>query len=349
MDGSGQVATSVPEVLFCQGGIKGYSANVSAGRLLLLRWVCPGPTRSYYNAVERWEQRGELLERVAGPYATLQPGDQFLGQRSTHADGRGGLYWIGIGSIEGATQAAVYHWDGDGDPTRSEPIPTDGWTHGALLSSGDYVAVVNRSSRSRLIRVRPDGSTVWTWEPPSGLHSGPEKPTLAAVGDDEVVVLLWDRSSPMSIWADRLDASGTSVWGGPRPLEERIDEWSREIFDLTVAGHADGSFHVMWVDDASGVFVQGYDDMGGRRWPAAVDQGGDIIGGRHDNLLLADADGGVWVLVNSFYGYFQHLDRDGWPLFRTLTYPGCGRRGGFIARASADAEPIEYLGTEFSP
>jgi hypothetical protein len=229
LDGSGQVATSVPEVLFCQGGIKGYSANVSAGRLLLLRWVCPGPTRSYYNAVERWEQRGELLERVAGPYATLQPGDQFLGQRSTHADGRGGLYWIGIGAIEGATQAAVYHWDGDGDPTRSEPIPTDGWTHGALLSSGDYVAVVNRSSRSRLIRVRPDGSTVWTWEPPSGLHSGPEKPTLAAVGEDEVVVLLWDRSSPMSIWADRLDASGTSVWGGPRPLEERIDEWSREI------------------------------------------------------------------------------------------------------------------------
>ena len=89
--------------------------------------------------------------------------------------------------------------------------------------------------------------------------------------------------------------------------------------------------------------------MGGRRWPEAVDQGGDIIGGRHDNLLLADADGGVWVLVNSFYGYFQHLDRDGWPLFRTLTYPGCGRRGGFVARASADAEPIEYVGTEFSP
>ncbi|MFO0708605.1 MAG: hypothetical protein U0353_02130 [Sandaracinus sp.] len=133
LDGSGQVATSVPEVLFCQGGIKGYSANVSAGRLLLLRWVCPGPTRSYYNAVERWEQRGELLERVAGPYATLQPGDQFLGQRSTHADGRGGLYWIDR-PIEGAPQAAVYHW---GRRWRSDAVGAN--PHGRLDARGAAV------------------------------------------------------------------------------------------------------------------------------------------------------------------------------------------------------------------
>ncbi|MFO0708606.1 MAG: hypothetical protein U0353_02135 [Sandaracinus sp.] len=311
-----------------------YGATMSEGRYLLLRTPCilGGP----YLVAERWARDGDRLARVRGPFEVLEPQDaQGATPRVTTADGRGGVFWIANGPEVSSDRSdrtlVVQHWDGDTAPIVSAPLGPVGTTTdfalGFMHSSGDYIAlgnhVVDGFSRTYVARVRDDGSFAWTWESPRGYVSGPNWPGGAVVGDDDILVLLYQPASRDTISVVRLSAMGEPSTPEPRVLMGGISPGGFTVVDggFVAASHADGSFHILWAE-YNNLHLQLFGPDLEPQWASDVVSGAVNL---FEAQLFDDRAGGVWAVWNDprGAGHVQHWDRSGWALYRSWQFPGC--------------------------
>jgi hypothetical protein len=325
---------------------------LSAGRILTLAGPC-GPQ----TVAERWAQMGTELSRASGPFDIPEPYDRgFAGARATEADGVGGVFWVGQPALldrEERTDRAVVvgHWDGETEPRISETLgpvgTTTDFTRGFMHPSGDFIAmgnhIVEGFSRTYVARVRPDASFAWVWESPRGFFSGPNWPTAAITGDGDLVVLLMEPAVRRGFFMMRLSAEGVPA------SEEPVQIWEEDFFQFTIteggllaAGHADGSFHVVW-SDADTLRIMRFSRDGTPLWPPER----RFFGGGTNFFeiqMFPDTEGGVWLVWNNAGqdGNVQHLDSSGWPLYWRWNFRDCGQYAAVIARPSPDAEPLIY-------
>ena len=323
-------------------GVGPYSPHVSDGRYLTIRAPCgAGPRR----IAERWEDRGGTLEVVAGPYG-MPDADSGGINRSAFADGRGGLFFLGIPPrlIDGSDRRLVVtHWDGDTAPVESESIGPLGTTtdfgRATPYRDGTLAAAVNHVIDGELTtvvaRVDRDARILWTWQSPDGFFSGPNYPAIAIAGAQELIVVLVRPRELRTAYVMRLDPLGRPRWAEPRALP-----WPG-LFDIeltAVVGHPTGTFHVGWFPGSIGWFDAEAEPL----WDEP------LYGGTSDFARLqmfADGREGIWLTDSGFMGgYVAHYDTSQWSLFRVWGYPGCGGRRGIVTRESPDAEPRTWWG-----
>jgi hypothetical protein len=335
-------AETIPVSARSCNGVGPYSPHVSDGRYLTIRAPCgAGPRR----IAERWEDRGGALEVVAGPYG-MPDADSGGINRSAFADGRGGLFFLGIPPrlIDGSDRRLVVtHWDGDTAPVESESIGPLGTTtdfgRATPYRDGTLAAAVNHVVDGELAtvvaRVDRDARILWTWQSPDGFFSGPNYPAIAIAGAQELIVVLVRPRELRTAYVMRLDPLGRPRWAEPRALP-----WPG-LFDIeltAVVGHPTGTFHVGWFPGSVGWFDAEAEPL----WDEP------LYGGTSDFArlqLFADGREGIWLTDSGFMGgYVAHYDTSQWSLFRVWGYPGCGGRRGIVTRESPEAEPRTWWG-----
>ena len=331
--------------------VQGYTPHISAGRYLILRSNCLAvPERA--TVAERWELH-DRLEPVGSRYVIQAP--QFSGygeERTAHADGRGGVFWVGTRNTSDGWEVFAAHWDGDSEPTYTEPLVATGTTteyaFGRPYPGGRFLAATNHRTPEglhttvALVATNPETGAAeiqWRWESSGPYYSGPFRPAVDVVGDEDVAVLL------AAVFLQRVGPDGRSIWPTPREVYRNNESLRLIGYDAGVAitGHRDGSAHLLWGDQSGGVRLMRVDDEGAPSWDSPIYMGRSL---HLQGKAVSDGMGGVWVLLNDRFGTIQHVAADGWRLYRRWFVPGCGRVSGFFARPSPDAEPVTYFGSD---
>ncbi|MBX7197133.1 MAG: hypothetical protein K1X94_34105 [Sandaracinaceae bacterium] len=336
-------------------GVNPDTAHLSAGRLLVLRNDCAGGAESRWLA-ERWERRGAVLERAAGPFrlSARAVTNRFGGDPPTaYADGLGGVFWGELVLGGGGWSVAAGHFDGDTEPTYSEPLLPPGLTTefllarpypgGRLLLGTNYRATDGRL-RTLIVLLRRDAETgaltpEWRWESSGLYYSGPYNPAFDVVGEGEVLVLLTDQRARDGVYVQRISREGLSMWPEPREAYRNVSlRLSGLGTALRVVGHQDGTAHLLFADP---------EDERMLRVDALGDPQGEPLNLSFSDLGLggySDGHGGVWAITNDRDGTLLHAGADGWLLHRAWSVPGCGGVHGLITRPGPEAEAHAYLG-----
>ncbi|MBN8615042.1 MAG: hypothetical protein J0L92_30880 [Deltaproteobacteria bacterium] len=338
------IADAFPLPSVCNG-VGPHSPQISNGRFLSIRGTCVIGDMRYI--VERWEDHDGVLEVVAGPYDMDDPMASATLNRSTFADGRGGLFMLGIPRTREPERVdrrvVVTHWNGDDAPARSEQLGPTGATtdfgRGVIYGDGTFGVAANYEIDGELTtlvaRVDRDARILWTWQSPPGFTAGPNHPAIATVGIHDLIVVLVRPRELRTVYVMRLDPLGRQRWSEPRALP-----WpGRTDIELTlVVGHPSGTFHVAWFPGSLGWF----DAEAAPLWEEPIPRWESDFSRAQ---LFADGDEGVWFTDTGFMGgALGHWDRNQWSLFRRWGYDGCGQRRGIVTRAGPDAEARTWWG-----
>ncbi len=243
----------------------------------------------------------------------------------------------------------------------------DGWgiwaepdADGALLFHLGAHHPASDQLASHFARVAPDGSVAWRWTSPPGMGAFSDSLDSPIARDTAggVFAALGAFSARTQLTVVHIDRDGHAS-----PLDT-ADFISTE--GLNVPGVVDPiTFADVAPDDAGGFFLLArplipmlthFDSHHVRTWPSSIgdprqDPVTSFAPDPHTGLnwmqMEADAQGGVWIAENqgdTFTTFFQHIDRDGWPLFWQQLV-SCDAHRRVLLRPSAGDMPIGFWET----
>ena len=215
---------------------------------------------------QRLDADGNPMWTINGVLVIADDDDSWIA-----SDGNGGAIIMSYyGYVNRVDSEGNLLW-GDADNPVTYSIG-DPWAP-KIVSDGEGGAILTwmEDDDTAVQRINQDGEKLWGVSGNPVLLSGtvnPSCPRLVPSGDGGAIVI-WIDSTEYTLWAQKIDGDGSTVWTDGGVLVSSEDSFGGDTIDLASDGHG-GAFITWEDDDDETLWAKGIQADGDFMWPGAV-------------------------------------------------------------------------------